>query len=213
MEDVGYVSQNPAVLEQFKATSAYTLREKDLLDGLQLVMSQGTAPAPSSTGYTNPAQLAIGLRSTRSLADPNNRAIWKRDIRMSLYRNMETTTVSAGGAANEGLKQVLAEIAVEPCLLNTQPTLDFLTHEIGVRLYGFMLQEEEDVDVTVSLSALGVDSLVAIEIRNWWRQSLGLEISVLELLNAGSIAQLGKLAVQGLQKKTQVEVKEDGDTY
>jgi aryl carrier-like protein len=204
MEDVGYVSQNPAVLEQFKATSAHTLREQNLMDALQLAMKNCTAPPPSAAGYRNPTQLVIGIRSTKPLSDPSNRAIWKRDVRMSPYRNLEVVTASIKGAVNEDLKQFLAAVAKEPSLLNEQSNVDFLTHEIRVRLCNFMLRSEEEIDVKQSLSALGVDSLVAIEIRNWWRQSLGLEISILEIMNSGSIERLGKIASEGLQRKYEV---------
>ncbi|KAL8721427.1 MAG: hypothetical protein Q9225_001902 [Loekoesia sp. 1 TL-2023] len=213
MEDVGYVSQNPAVLEQFRATSAHLLREQDLMDSLQLMMAKTTAAPPSTAGYRNPAQTVIGLRSTRPLSDPSNRAIWKRDVRMSLYRNLEAGNASSNGAVNEDLKAFLAAVAREPSMLNEQSNLDFLTHKIGVRLYNFMLQSEDDIDVKQSLSALGVDSLVAIEIRNWWRQSLGLEISVLEIMNSGSIEQLGKNAADALQRKYQVPGGKEEDTY
>ena len=213
MEDVGYLSQNPAVLEQFKATSAHTLREQDLMDTLQLVMAKRTALPSSAAGYSNPSQWVIGLRSTKPLSDPSNRAIWKRDVRMSLYRNLEAITAYDGGAVNEDLKQFLVAAAKDPSMLNTQSNADFLIHEIGIRLCSFMLPSEEDLDVKQSLSALGVDSLVAIKIRNWWRQSLGLEISVLEIMNAGSIEQLGKVAMGGLQHKYETPKVADGDTY
>lgn len=213
MEDIGYVSQNLAVLEQFRATSAHTLREKDLLDALQLVMTQCTASLPSSAGYVNSAQLVIGLRSTKPLADPSNRAIWKRDIRMSLYRDQETTTAVAGATSNEGLKEFLSRVASEPSTLDVQSNLDFLTHAIGSQLYDFTLQSEEDMDLKQPLSSLGVDSLVAIEIRNWWRHSLGLEISILEIMNSTSIEHLGIIATEGLRRKYEVELTENGDTY
>lgn len=213
MEDVGYVSQNPAVLEQLRATNAYTLREQDLLDALQLAMTQCSARLPSSDGYANAAQMTIGLRSTKPLSDPTNRSIWKRDIRMSVYRNLENVNVSAGGAVNEDLKQFLAGVASDPSMLDAQSNVDYLTQGIMVQLCGIMLRSEEDVDVKQSLSVLGVDSLVAIEIRNWWRQSLGLEISVLEIMGAGSMEDLGKNAAEGLRRKYGTEVREDGDTY
>lgn len=213
IEDVGYVSQNPAVLEQLRATNAYTLREQDLLDALQLAMTQCSARLPSSDGYANAAQMTIGLRSTKPLSDPTNRSIWKRDIRMSVYRNLENVNVSAGGAVNEDLKQFLAGVASDSSMLDAQSNVDYLTHGIMVQLCGIMLRSEEDVDVKQSLSVLGVDSLVAIEIRNWWRQSLGLEISVLEIMGAGSMEDLGKNAAEGLRRKYGTEVREDGDTY
>lgn len=217
MEDVGYVAQNPAVLDQLKATSAHTLREQDLIDTLQLVMRDYTTPIPPSVeaGYRNAAQVVIGLGSTKPLSDPSNRTIWKRDVRMSLYRNLEAVATSSTGPVNEALKHFLAAVAREPSMLNEQSNVDFLTHEIALRLCDFMLQPEEDVDVNQPLLALGLDSLVAIEIRNWWRQSLGLEISVLEIMNSGSIVQLGKDASAGLRRKYEVTGGEDKveDTY
>lgn len=213
MEDVGYVSQNPAVLEQFRATSVPTLREQDLMNALQLVMTKPTAPLPSSAGYKSLNQLVIGLGSTKPLSDPSNRAIWRRDVRMSVYRNLEAAAPSSGGAVNEDLKQVLAAVAKEPSLLTAKSTVDVLTQEIKVRVCNLMVQPEDDIDVKHSLSALGVDSLVAIEIRSWWRQSLGFEISVLEIMNAGSIEQLGRFALEGLQRKYETPASNGSDTY
>lgn len=132
---------------------------------------------------------------------------------VELDRNLETVGASTGGAVYQGLKQFLAGIASEPSILSKQSSLDFLTNQIGVRLCDFMFQVEEDLDVKQSLSALSMDSLMAIGIRNWWRQSLGLEISVLKIMNFGSAEQLGKNAFKGMRRKYKVEAEEDGDTY
>lgn len=134
---------------------------------------------------------------------------------MSLYRNLETSTASGTGAGNEDLKAFLASVAQDPGKMNEQSNIDFLTREIAKRLCNFMLQSEEDVDVKMSLVDFGVDSLVAIEIRNWWRQGLGLEISVLEIMNSGSIEQLGRSAAGALVRKYDVPAGggEGEDTY
>ena len=211
VEDVGYVSENPAVLEQFKANSAHTLREQDLLDALELMILQQSAAPPTAHGYTNAAQLTIGLKSTKPLADPSNRTIWKRDARVSLYHNLETQTASSSTASDRGLANFLRDVAARPALLDEPDSLAFLTREIGAQLYGFMLRGEDDVDEEQSLTALGVDSLVAIEIRNWWRHQLGLEISVLEIVNAGSIRQLGSNAHEALRCKYMPEAGKDLD--
>ncbi|KAL6817692.1 reducing type I polyketide synthase [Trichoderma camerunense] len=51
-----------------------------------------------------------------------------------------------------------------------------------------ILRIEEELDVDRPLSGYGLDSLAAIEIRNWFRAGpLGLEIRTLELLNASSL--------------------------
>jgi hypothetical protein len=60
----------------------------------------------------------------------------------------------------------------------------------------------------MTLAALGVDSLVTIEIRNLLKRSTGgLEFSTLEILGAGSIDALGGLVVKTLKQKY---LKNDG---
>ncbi|KAI4094752.1 MAG: hypothetical protein LQ344_001997 [Seirophora lacunosa] len=216
MEGIGYVSQNPALLEQFKAASGHMLREQDLMDTLQLVMGKSAAETCAAEGYSDHNRWAIGLRSSKPLSDPTNRTIWRRDIRMSAYRNLESVTGSGGGMENESLGQFLAAVAKKPLMLEEPSNADFLTREIRRRLCNFMLMSEEDLDLERPLAAVGMDSLVAIEIRNWWRQSLGLEISVLEIVGAESIAQLGRNALGGLRSKYQVpeeRTEESADTY
>jgi aryl carrier-like protein len=71
--------------------------------------------------------------------------------------------------------------------LDGKENVDFLTQEIGKLVRSFMVQSDDVVDVKMTLSDMGVDSLVSIEIRNWWRTGLGLDISVLEIMSAGSI--------------------------
>ncbi|EPE28700.1 ACP-like protein [Glarea lozoyensis ATCC 20868] len=80
-------------------------------------------------------------------------------------------------------------------------SVDLLARAIGLRVSGFLMIDEKDVDITQNLAAAGVDSLVAIKLRNWWKQSLGVEVSVLELMKQGSILGLVELAIERLSEK------------
>jgi Phosphopantetheine attachment site len=203
MEDIGYVSRNSLVLEHFHSTATHVLHEQDLLDSLQVVM-QRPAPTPvqgSPNEFVNHSQLAIGLRTTLPLNDPNNRTSWKKDIRMAVYRNSETSGASTELSDNEGLKQFLSTVSVNPSILKAQSSVDFITIEIGMTLFSFMLRPAEELILKAPMVALGVDSLVAIELRNWFRQKLGLDISVLEILGSTSIAHLGEQATARLLEK------------
>lgn len=53
----------------------------------------------------------------------------------------------------------------------------------------------------LSLAAIGLDSLIAIELRRWRKQALRLEISVLEILGTGTIEALGRTAAERLAKR------------
>ena len=104
-------------------------------------------------------------------------------------------------SSNQDLALFVSKIACQPTLLDQVDSGDFLTKQIGLRLYEFMFKPEEELDISLSLTALGIDSLVAIDIRNWWRQTFGLDLSVLEIMGASSIKALGRLAADGLKRE------------
>lgn len=64
------------------------------------------------------------------------------------------------------------------------------------------IESEEELDLGRALWDLGVDSLVGIEIRNWWRQTFGLDISVLETLNVKSSRELENMVVKDFKQKS-----------
>ncbi|KAL5392876.1 hypothetical protein DPSP01_000571 [Paraphaeosphaeria sporulosa] len=207
MEDIGYVSQNAAVLEMFRSYSMHGLKESDLLRAIEISITRSIPGLRTAGRYCNLGQLTTGLASRKSIMDSSNRAVWKHDVRMALYRNREPEKQSSSSTASEGLKDFLASIAATPAMLDEKENADFLTQEIGKRIRSFMIQSDEEVDIKMSLSDMGVDSLVSIEIRNWWRMGLGLEISVLEIMSAGSIERLGAIALESLRYK---HVPKDG---
>ncbi|KAH7400779.1 hypothetical protein DE146DRAFT_653958 [Phaeosphaeria sp. MPI-PUGE-AT-0046c] len=201
MEDVGYVSQNAAVLDMFRAYSMHGLKEVDLLRSIELAIGRSMPLAQEAGKYSSSGQVTTGLASSKSILDLSNRAVWKRDVRMAMYRNRESAKQSGPSTASEGLKDVLAAVASTPAMLDEKEHTDLLTQEIGKRIRSFMIQSDDAVDVKMTLSDMGVDSLVSIEIRNWWRMGLGLDISVLEIMSAGSIERLGAVAADGLRAK------------
>jgi aryl carrier-like protein len=101
----------------------------------------------------------------------------------------------------------LSSIEPDPAVLNSKSAGEIVTLEIGKRIYILMPQPPYEVDVLQSLEGLGVDSLVTIEVRAWWRRSLGFEVSALEILNAATIQGLGELAINGLQAKFTTKTK------
>ncbi|PVH93269.1 KR-domain-containing protein [Periconia macrospinosa] len=214
IEDVGWVSQEPARLERMKSTAAYCLKEKDLLDALGLAIYKSTPHNQEAktgvAGYVNESQIGIGLRTTMPIALDANRCIWKRDIRMSQYQNLEDSSVESSNSSNDGLRQFLASVTANPEILHEDASITSLAEEIGATLYSFLMKPIEELDITEPLASLGLDSLVAIELRNWSRQKLGVELNVLQIMGASSIKKLGQTAAQGLLVKLGVVVKENG---
>ncbi|KAL6872001.1 putative polyketide synthase [Trichoderma novae-zelandiae] len=204
VDDIGYVVEDQALLEQFRALNFYTLGETELLDALTYTLSHQHPAASSSgdgDGFFNPAELTIGLKSTKPLSDPNNRSIWKRDRRMAQAHLQDgTDETSPSQAGSEDFGQFMKSVHATPSLLDTPSSLEFLTTQIGTCIYSLMSRDVKELDLGLSLAQLGVDSLVAIEIRNWWRRTLGVNVGVLEFMGAGSIANLGQLAAKAIKE-------------
>lgn len=161
MADIGYVSQNLDVEKNMRTTGMWFLTEQDLLDALHLSIISGKAPStqePKPHSFTSKAQIGIGFRSTKPLADPSNRVLWRRDKRMSIYRNMEASNNSSaatGGGEHDELEGLLSSIEADPKLLVNPEIIESLTKEIGCTIYRFMLQPVEELDTGKSLAALG----------------------------------------------------------
>lgn len=112
------------------------LREQDLLDGIQLMIHRSypqadASSASLSSSYTTSGQIALGLSSTRALSAPNNRIIWRKDPRMSVYRNREASqSVYATATADDNLKQFLRLI---PGAWRHLPGLFYSLMRLGAR--------------------------------------------------------------------------------
>lgn len=105
------------------------------------------------------------------------------------------------GTGDIGLKTFLANASRDPSILDHSKNLESIIDELGRKILSFLFQPEDEVDTTKPLSEMGMDSLVIIEIRNWWCQTFELEISVMEFMNGRTIERLANLAVNGLRGK------------
>lgn len=79
--------------------------------------------------------------------------------------------VGAGGEASGGLKAFLEEAAKDgdaARFLLEDASVDYLATEIGLRIFQFMMRDAADMDISMSVSAIGMDSLMAIELRRRW---------------------------------------------
>lgn len=208
VEDVGYIADNDDGLwTRMKAAGAYGIRELELLQALTLAMQPfSSSMADASTGskaYIAPNNFILGLTSTLPLSHSSNRALWKRDLRMAAYHNTASSSGAEESASNDKLKSFIASSKSNPdsSILASSETAAFLAQEIGKKLFEILLRDVEDdeiLDAAKPLGDLGMDSLIAIELRSWWKQVFGFDVSVLEMLGAGTLGKLGKLAGDGL---------------
>jgi aryl carrier-like protein len=206
MEGVGFLAERPAKLNQYRSFGLYVIHEQHLVDAIQLAIKRPKPPSNKViTGrynsFTNSNQYIIGLNTSKSMSDPTNRTLFRGDPRVQLYNTISSSEQNVNGGRDEGMREFLSQAEANPAMLDEPETLQRVSWEIGRTLFSFLLLPEENLDITLTLVSIGIDSLVSIEIRNWWRKMLGLDITVLEIMNAGTIEGLGKLAIISLKKK------------
>ncbi|KAI1772924.1 hypothetical protein F4818DRAFT_443807 [Hypoxylon cercidicola] len=153
-----------------------------------------------------PTPIVLGLDSDTHLDDGANNVAWKRDRRMGLYHNIaKDVDTEEDPDEGNGLRDFLTNAVATPNELDSPENVAFLALEIGKRVYSFMLKPIEEVDISLSLVDVGLDSLMAVEMRRLWNQMFGLTISVLEIMSLGALENFGRLAAQGLKQRLLVE--------
>jgi NAD(P)-dependent dehydrogenase (short-subunit alcohol dehydrogenase family)/aryl carrier-like protein len=204
VQDVGHVSQDEALLERMRAVSAHGITEPELMEALTSAIliarsSRQVVSQSSDAGYVDRNTIGLGLSTNVPLNTKESRAFWRKDRRIAVnHNNVSTSGVDiAGTTGSDGLKSFLTSAKSDLDVLR-EDSSKFLAREIGKKLFSFLLRSEDDLDTSVSLTQLGMDSLVGVEMRSWWRQAFGFDISVLELLGMGNLDGLGTHATEGL---------------
>ncbi|KJX94294.1 polyketide synthase like protein [Zymoseptoria brevis] len=214
--DVGYVANNKDVAERMERTIGRFMSEEEFLIGVQLAIERSSSKyikphaarvASPIVAYHEQSQIILHNDMSIPLSNAENTMPWRRDARMTIYRNSEEVQQQRQEQqSSEGLRSFIASLAVDPELLEDSDTAAFFAREIFKRVLAFLMKDADVLDLSLTLTSVGADSLVAIEIRNWWKQAFGTDVSVLELSDAGmTMEQLGMLAVQRLKEKMGVE--------
>lgn len=219
ISDVGFVAENAHAMHNIKAQGLYLLTEREFLEFLELGLLDSYPTHPSGpmlspvppTPWYNSTQVIMGLRSEQDLDDPSSRTMWRRDRRMGIYHNVRLQDRAKTSEKNNALQEFLTRIAASSSsssspdggktLLQAESTLTFLAHEIGRKIYDFLLRPEEEVDLGLTLAQMGLDSLMAIELRRWFKGAFGLTLSVLEIVGSGTLRQLAGLVAAKLGER------------
>lgn len=80
---------------------------------------------------------------------------------------------------------------------------EFVVHALAKRLARSLSTSPNDIDVGRPLFDYGVDSLVAVELRNWVGKKFVADIAVFDIMGGATIREIGVL----VSKKTTIEVK------
>ncbi|KAF2158800.1 hypothetical protein M409DRAFT_71433 [Zasmidium cellare ATCC 36951] len=197
MGEVGFVSQNQDIMTKFHKTGMRLLTENNLLNAMALAILRST-PHDTKTadgGYLQSSQILTGFETVVPISSPTNRVAWKRDVRMSIYHNINgaTETSTSSAAEEDGLKALLSSAEAKSSVLSENDGAEanqVIAKGLASALSHILVKDEDSMHLDQPPEALGVDSLVAMEVRNWIRKQTAADISVFIILQSTSLLDL-----------------------
>ncbi|KAJ5142667.1 Fum1p [Penicillium bovifimosum] len=191
VEDVGFLSRDPKLLQNARSGLVRLLSEHDVMEGLETAINQ------SKKGSAGPT--IVGLGNTKHSSEPGVRKQWLNDPRYALYYNIETKHGQQVAVSNDNLKVLLAKVEQNPALLDEPDTENIIRQELAKLITQHMPNAAglDDADK----AEIAIDSLMSIEIRGWARRNLGIEISLAEITKAGTVGNLGGVVMEHLRAK------------
>lgn len=177
VSDAGYLAENAAAAaEVSRNLGSDTICEAEVLALLGAAIDGRLARTCNSHTIT-------GMRITSPAP------FWTPDAKFKHLR----LAAEAEAELNSGSQtKTISFNAALKAAQNVEEAQDVVCKGLLKKLPSLLMLEEEDMDVTRSLSNYALDSLVAIEVRNYITREFEANLQVLELLSSGSIETLAK---------------------
>ncbi|KAI9741637.1 MAG: polyketide synthase [Cirrosporium novae-zelandiae] len=176
IEGVGFVSEHDDIAARMAKQGYLTIREEEVL---AMVKSAITNPVREQ----NSSQVITGLG-----AGGQSDTAFGRDPRFASLAEMNGRQSSSTDLKSGGLN-LQAQLSGAT---STLEAVDFICKAIVAKLSEDFMIPEADISATEPIVSYGVDSLVAVELRNWLLSQAKAEISVFDVLQSKSLNALSE---------------------
>ncbi|KAH6886253.1 hypothetical protein B0T10DRAFT_516260 [Thelonectria olida] len=181
IQDVGYVAEQEGFEARFDTRAWTPITEGTLRKILSYsVLQQVDATAPINA--SSRAQLITGI----GFPLPDDSDLTRNARFGYLFQSASAGDDKDGGSRNQGDETIRAFHT----LLKSGADKAALV-KVGVEVVAAQLTKvlrlESDIEPAKPLITLGMDSLAAVEVRNWIRLELGAELTTLDITNASSL--------------------------
>ncbi|KAF5621839.1 polyketide synthase [Fusarium sp. NRRL 52700] len=181
----GMLADDEEILDMLRASGFYGIRHEDFLTMITHAITTEIFP-----GIPMPGRVIMGIGSGGLIrqnqpADP----YWSRTALYSYLNLVDTPNpdLKAVDASNDfDLKSLLS------CCSSTDAAAEIVTTGLSLMLAKAMNMLPEEIDTGKPPNVYGVDSLVAVGVRNWAVTNCGVEVSVFEVLSDRTVAELAR---------------------
>ncbi|KAF9769548.1 hypothetical protein IL306_013025 [Fusarium sp. DS 682] len=181
----GMLADDKEILDILRASGFYGIRHEDFLTMITHAISAEIVPQTPMPGRVVMGIGSGGLVRQNQPADP----YWSRTALYS-YLNLVDTPLPdltlVDSSTEFDLKSLLS------CCHNTDAAAEMVTTGLSLMLAKAMNMLPEEINTEKPPNAYGVDSLVAVGVRNWVFTNCGVEVSVFEVLSDKTVAGLSK---------------------
>ncbi|GAB1197710.1 hypothetical protein APSETT444_007013 [Aspergillus pseudonomiae] len=199
VKSIGYVAEtDSSVAERLARIGYHPMHEEEVLAVLGRAVSPSSSSASLCSDSTTPATPAVIITGINTGPGPHwIDADWIQDARFVGIKYRDPLKDDRGEALSSS--QPADEDSVRARLSRASTVEEATTivvEAMGRKLVTMFGLSETEVSATQTLAGVGVDSLVAIELRNWIITQLNVDISVFELMEGRTIAEVSEVVVK-----------------
>lgn len=181
MWDVGYMSRNKSELPQTNVSTFTTISERLFQKIIEYSVLQQTNPINEESAHHLITGMVIPLQESSTQ---------RSDARFShLFGNGVS---DSGKAKAKGSPELEAYRLLSSSKASQEDIVAALVRVVCQKL-GQILQLNEPLEPAIAPNNYGMESLAAVELRNWIRMELQADVTILEILNATSLVGLSEI--------------------
>ncbi|KAG9237456.1 putative polyketide synthase [Amylocarpus encephaloides] len=180
VSDVGYLAENAERQTQVAENlGSETIAESEVLALVAAAITGRMAKDCNSHCITG---LKVGTQT--------NKHFWIDDTK---FKHLKEAALAAQAQESSSSSNKVASLSSSLKASTTQAqALDLVVEGVITKVSAVLMIPREEMDPSRPIVVYGLDSLVAIEIRNWITRELEASLQVLELLTSSSIRALGE---------------------
>ena len=180
MLGIGYAAETATITKSMRNAGTTGIREDQFLVLLDIVCNPSRPLARPES-----CQIVVGVDTPESLRSKGHKdlAAW---MYKPMFRNLHRVR-SAQAKSNAEERNEVNHFTLVQAAGSVEEAEDILTKAFVEKLGRTLSQTQNEIDVTKPAFILGVDSLLAVEVRYWFLKEFHVEVSTFDVLGNSSI--------------------------